>query len=83
MKHIARTPDNIGHALRNARKKKRLSQKEVASISGIWQETISKIENGSPGTKLETIFDLCAALDLELLITDRSKGSTDYLDDTL
>ena len=58
MKHLVRTPSNIGHAIRQARKEKNLAQKELASLSGVWQESISKIENGSRGTKLETVFNL-------------------------
>lgn len=81
MDNLARTPNDIGHALRLARKQQKLSQQELATKSGIWQETISKIENGSPGTRLETIFDLCAALNLELHIAQRSTGSTEFLKD--
>jgi len=83
MDQLARTPNDVGHALRQARKQQKLSQQALASKSGVWQETISKIENGSPGTRMETIFDLCAALDLELHIATRSKGSTDFLEETL
>ena len=79
---LARTPNDIGHALRLARKQQKLSQQALATKSGVWQETISKIENGSPGTRLETIFDLCAALNLEIQITERSAGSTDFLEHT-
>ena len=50
-------------------------------MSGVWQETISKIENGSGGTKLETLFNLIAALDLEITVTERSKGASDGLED--
>ena len=81
MNYLARTPADIGHGLRRVRKKNSLTQKELASKSGVWQETISKIENGLPGAKLETIFELCAALDLELLVADRSKGTTDFLEE--
>ncbi len=81
MNHLARRPADIGHALRRERKKKRLTQGELASKSGVWQETISKIENGLSGAKLDTVFDLCAALDLELVVTDRSHGTTDFLED--
>lgn len=81
MKHLVRTPKNIGHAIRQARKEKNLTQKELASMSGVWQETISKIETGSSGTKLETIFDLMAALDLEITVSERSKGISDGLED--
>ena len=81
MNYLARTPANIGHALRRVRKQSGLTQKELASKSGVWQETISKIENGLPGAKLETVFYICAALDLELLVTKRSKGTTDFLEE--
>lgn len=81
MQHLVRTSKNIGHAIRQARKEKNLTQKDLASLSGVWQETISKIETGSSGTKLETIFDLIAALDLEITVSERSKGTSDGLED--
>ena len=81
MNYLARSPADIGHALRRARKKSQLTQQELASKSGVWQETISKIENGSPGTKLETVFDICAALELELVVNNRSKGSLEFLEE--
>jgi HTH-type transcriptional regulator/antitoxin HipB len=81
MQHLVRTSKNIGHAIRQARKEKNLTQKDLASLSGVWQETISKIETGSSGTKLETIFDLMAALDLEFTVSERSKGTSDGLED--
>ena len=81
MKNRARTPNDIGHAIRQARKAKKLTQKELAERSGVWQETISKVENGLSDTKLETVFDILAALDLEILVQDRSKGSADSFED--
>lgn len=74
MHHLARTPKDIGHAIREARKRKELTQQQLAGLSGVWQETISKVENGVASTKLETLFDLLSALDLEITIGDRSKG---------
>lgn len=81
MKYLVRTSKNLGHAIRQARKAKNLTQKELASMSGVWQETISKIENGSGGAKLETVFDLIAALDLEITVSGRSQGTSDGLED--
>lgn len=81
MRTLARTPKDIGHAIRQARKVRNLTQKDLATRSGVWQETISKIENGLSGTKIDTIFDLFAALDLEFQVQDRSKGSSDKLED--
>ena len=81
MKYLARSPQEVGHAIREARKAKKLTQKDLAIRSGVWQETISKIENGLSGTKLETIFDILSALELEVTIDDRSKGSSASLED--
>ncbi len=75
MKLLARLPKDVGYAIRQTRKAKKLTQKELAVKSGIWQETISKIENGTASANLETIFDLLAALDIEMQIQPRSKGS--------
>ncbi|KLN61661.1 XRE family transcriptional regulator [Kiloniella spongiae] len=81
MKQLIRTPKDMGRAIREARKDQKLTQKELAVKSGVWQETISKLENGAASTKLETLFDLIAALDLEVLMQTRSKGETTDMDD--
>lgn len=81
MEHIARTPKDIGNALRAARKAKKLTQAELASRSGIWQRTVSTIETNASGAKLDTVFDLLAALDLEIQIVPRSKMKPGELED--
>jgi len=81
MKYLARSPKEIGHAIREARKARKLTQKDLAIRSGVWQETISKIENGQSGTKMETIFDLLSALDLDVNIEERSEGSYKTIED--
>lgn len=71
------SPENLGQALRSERKQKGLSQKAVGHSVGMEQHTISKIEKGNPGTELNTLFRLLAALDLELTIQPRQKPSTE------
>jgi len=83
MSTLARTPRQFGQALRRVRKNTGLSQSDLAGRCGLWQETISKIEGGSPGSRLETVMEICAALDLEIVIRQRTKGNSDYLADTL
>lgn len=73
MNQIARTPKDVGVALRNVRRAQKLTQQELSDRSGIWARTISLFEADASGTKLDTLFDLCAALDLEVRITPRSK----------
>lgn len=80
MQNFVRIPRDLGHAIRQARREKNLTQADLATRSGVWQETTSKVEAGRGGTKLDTVLALLAALDLELLISTRSKGSTSDFD---
>lgn len=81
MDQIARTTKDLGNALRQARKAQNLTQAELASRAGIWQRTVSNIETSASGAKVDTIFDLLAALDLELHIVPRRKISPSDLED--
>jgi HTH-type transcriptional regulator/antitoxin HipB len=80
LQNFVRIPRDLGHAIRQARREKNLTQADLATRSGVWQETISKVEAGRGGTKLDTVLALLAALDLELLVSTRSKGSTSDFD---
>jgi HTH-type transcriptional regulator/antitoxin HipB len=75
MNQIARTSKQIGDVIQRQRRLKNLTQSELAQRSGLRQEKISKIEAGEPGTRIEMICTLLAALDLEVTIAPRSKGS--------
>ncbi len=81
MNYMVRRPKDVGHALREARKQQGLTQTQLASLSGVRQETISKVENGIAGTKLVTFFALLGALDLEATIRDRTRGSAAAFED--
>ncbi len=83
MEILARTPNQLGQALRRARKQNGLSQQALAEKCGLWQETISKIERGLPGARIETILQITAALDLEIVVRQRTRGTTDYLRETI
>ena len=74
MQELARDPKQIGNLIRNARKRKALSQKELASMAGLRQENISMIENGYASTKLHNLLAILSALDLELQVSLRSTG---------
>jgi HTH-type transcriptional regulator/antitoxin HipB len=78
---IARTPQQLGAAIRRQRKRARLSQDELGTKIRLRQATISKLEAGEPATRLKTLLDALAALDLELVIRPRTKGSAADLED--
>jgi len=75
MTDLARTPQQIGNLVRRARKKRELSQTQLAERAGVRQETISLIETGNPAARLETLLAILAALDLEFRIVTRGKAS--------
>lgn len=67
----------LANALRNERKKRKLSQSKTAETMGLKQSTVSEFENYPAGTRLETLFKLLAALDLELQIAPRNSDPQD------
>lgn len=72
---IIRSPKALGASLRRHRRSLGLTQAQVSAKAGIRQGTVSQIENGLETVKLRTVMDLLRALDLELALQQRSKGS--------
>jgi HTH-type transcriptional regulator/antitoxin HipB len=81
MTDLARNPKQIGNLIRRTRKQRGWSQTRLGEKAGLRQETISLIETGNPATKLDTIFAVLAALDLEFQIGPRSKGQAATIED--
>jgi HTH-type transcriptional regulator / antitoxin HipB len=65
----------IGELMREIRKKRELSQEELADILGIDRTIISKVENNTRGQKLSTLFKYAEALGCQITIkiTDKDK----------
>lgn len=80
MTYLARTPRQIGNLVRRARRKRGISQTELAKAVGVRQATVSMIETGNSGVKLETLLAVLAALDLEFRIAPRSQGVAEIED---
>ncbi len=75
MAQIARTSKQLGAALRRRRRHLGIRQGDVGSRTTLRQATISALENGEQGVQLRTLFNVMAALDLELVVRERSKAS--------
>lgn len=73
------SPKMLAHALRNARKQRKLTQREAAESMCMKQSTVSEFENNPEGTRLDTLFKLLAALDLKLQVVSR-KGENNSSD---
>ena len=81
MAEIVRSPKLLGVALRRHRRQLGLTQAQVATRAGMRQGTVSQVENGLETVKLRTVMDLLRALDLELVVRPRSKGSHREIED--
>jgi len=82
MDQLICSPKSLGSAIRRQRKAKKLSQSEAGSDFKLDQTTVSSIEQGAAGTRLETLFRMLAALGLEMVIKPKKstniKNSEDW-----
>ena len=81
MEQIARTPKQLAEIIRSRRKQLNLSQVTLGATNHIRQSTISALENFRTDLRLGTLLDLIAALDLELVVRPRTKGSASEIED--
>lgn len=81
MAHIARSSRQLGAVIQRARKQKGMSQTDLGGLAGLRQELVSKIETGQEGTRLSSIYALFAALDLEMIVDQRSGNSVPDIKD--
>lgn len=72
---IARNEKQLGAILRRARKQAGLTQSGLGDHIHLRQGTVSRLEAGQPAVQLHTLMAALSALDLELVIRPRSKGS--------
>ncbi|OHZ01196.1 type II toxin-antitoxin system antitoxin HipB [Salinicola sp. MIT1003] len=71
------SPDMLARALKEARSRNGLTQKDVAAQVGIKQATVSAFENHPEKSRVETLFKLMAALGLELHVAERESGQSE------
>ncbi len=79
--HVARSEKQLGAILRRLRKQKNFTQAELGEKIHLRQATISKLEHGGPATQLRTIMTTLAALESELIVRPRNKGSKIEIED--
>jgi HTH-type transcriptional regulator/antitoxin HipB len=75
---LVQSPVSLGRALRDARRKRGLTQQQLANLAGVAQPTVSVVERGQNRTSLDTILRLLAALDLEIVLQSRQAGTAPW-----
>jgi HTH-type transcriptional regulator/antitoxin HipB len=74
LEQLARNASQIGNALRRRRRLLKLTQNQLGKRTGLRQATISMLEAGDSDAKLSTLTSMLAALNLELIVRDRTTG---------
>lgn len=78
---LVREAKTLGNELRRERNRQHLTQKQLAERAGLRQATISAVEGGKPRTELRVVFDIMAALGLQLTLSSRSSGDSPRIED--
>ena len=80
MDQIARTSKQMGAIIHRRRRELQLTQKVLGAKIKHRQATISKLESGEPGIRLGTLLDVVSALNLELVVRPRTKGTLEDIE---
>ena len=75
MRTLVQSPLALGRALRDARRRRRLTQQQLAELAGVTQATVSNVERGVSRVSLTTLLRILAALKLELIVQSRESES--------
>lgn len=73
---LIHAPKELALMVMNHRKKLKLNQTEVAKLVGLKQKTISAFENKPESTKLETLFQILSAVNLDLTVLAKDEVAT-------
>ena len=74
---LIHSPNALAQYYRDQRKQRNVSQTAIAEEIVIRQDTVSKFENKPDNVRLDTLFRLLAALDLELHIVPKAESMTE------
>ena len=73
--------DDLGRAVRSARKAEGFTQEQVALASGVARGVVVRLETGSGGVRLESALAILSALSLDIALLPRAPvGGTSQLD---
>lgn len=69
----ATSPKVLGQILKSIRSQKGLTQEQAGNLVGITQAMISRIESGASNARVDTLFRILAALEVEMTVQPRGK----------
>ena len=72
-----RLPKYMGRAIKDIRNKKKMTQSDLADITGVSVKFISDVERGKETVQMDKVFDLARALGLQIYLTPDPLSSKD------
>ncbi len=71
---LIHSPKELALLVISQRRTLKLSQSEVANLVGLKQKTISAFENKPESTKLDTLFQILSAVNLDITVLAKDKA---------
>jgi y4mF family transcriptional regulator len=65
------TSSDMGKIIKKIRKDKKLSQQELADLSGVGRRFISELENGKPSLEFEKVLKVASSCGIDLILRKR------------
>lgn len=75
IRQVIRTPRQLAMVLNGHRKEIELSQKQAAEKVGMLPKTISALESGPEKCKIDSLFKLLSALEIEMVLQSKQARS--------
>lgn len=72
MKQTITTPEQLSLILQSARKRRGLTQSDLAGVLDLSQASLSRLELNTQNMKVTQLLTLCQRLGLELVMLDRA-----------
>ena len=70
---IIRSAKDLALHLNDRRKQLKMSQSEVADLVGLKQDTVSKFENSPDNSRIDTLFRILSALNLNINLVEKGQ----------
>ncbi len=70
---IINSTKDLALYLNDQRKQLKMSQSEVADLVGLKQDTISKFENSPDNSRIDTLFRILSALNLNINLVEKEQ----------
>ena len=77
---IIRSAKDLALYLNDKRKQLKMSQSEVADLVGLKQDTISKFENSPDNSRIDTLFRILSALNLNMSLVPKEQETHEEIE---